>query len=122
MSNIISSICSSAGSPVDLSKLINALTYRIISRAAFGKVWNGEEAFLSAVEHIMIETGKGVSLADVFPSFKILRAMSGMKGRVEKLFKQVDYVFQSILTEHKASREELGAKREKEGEDLIHVL
>ena len=70
----------------------------------------------------MIETGKGVSLADVFPSIKILQAMSGMKGRVEKLFKQVDYVFQSILTEHKASREELGAKREKEGEDLIHVL
>ncbi|EEF48748.1 cytochrome P450, putative [Ricinus communis] len=122
VSAMIQSIYSSAGSPVNITKFINALTYRVISRAAFGKVWNGEEEFLSAVEQIMLEVGKGVSLADVFPSIKLLRAMSGMKGRVEKLFKQVDFVFQSILTEHKVSRKELGAEREKEGEDLIHVL
>ncbi|EEF47380.1 cytochrome P450, putative [Ricinus communis] len=123
VSKLISSISSNAGSPIHLRKLINALTFRIISRAAIGKIWKTEEEYVTSMEKLLIELAKGPSLADVFPSIKFFKVISRvmMKVKLEKHFKQVDKIFQDILEEHRATRG-LGSVESEKEDDLIHVL
>ncbi|XP_002514827.2 cytochrome P450 71D445 isoform X1 [Ricinus communis] len=127
VSNIISVISSTGGSPINLSELIRTFTYRLISRTAFGKIWDGEEEYLTAMKKILMELGKCATLADVFPSIKLLRMINrGSRIKVEKHFEKVDKKFQNILNEHRARKgfaNSAGAESEKvEDEDLVDVL
>ncbi|XP_050220468.1 desmethyl-deoxy-podophyllotoxin synthase-like [Mercurialis annua] len=124
VSKMVESIALSVDSPVNFSKMVTYLTYGIISRAAFGKVWEGEEIFVPVVQKL-IEAASGFNIADIYPSMKFLHVMSGIKGRVEKLHKRIDLIFDDILNEHKAKK--IGNKIEGEEEedvqeDFVDVL
>ncbi|KAF2305592.1 hypothetical protein GH714_006934 [Hevea brasiliensis] len=72
VSNLMSSISFNGGSLVNLSKKLFAFTYSVISRAAFGRIREEQEAFVALVKEIM-EVGAGFSISDLFPSIKVLQ-------------------------------------------------
>ena len=119
VSKTIEAITSGAGSPVNFSRIVTYLTYGIISRAAFGKVWKGEEVFVPAVQKL-IQASSGFNLADIYPSMKFLHVLSGIKPRLEKLHRGIDVILDDILNEHKARKGE--PRTEEEQEDFVDVL
>ncbi|WCJ37129.1 cytochrome P450 family 71 subfamily B polypeptide 24 [Euphorbia peplus] len=115
------------GSGINFSRVISSLTYCITSRTAFGKIWEGEDSFVRGVEEIFFELGKGISIADFFPSMKWLERFSGINIRVEKLHKQLDLTVQDILSQHRSARlskinGDSDSSMNDQKEDLVDVL
>ncbi|KAE8702326.1 Cytochrome P450 71D11 [Hibiscus syriacus] len=122
VSALVKSVSSNQRSPVNLSKQIFSLTYRITSRAAFGYTSDGHESYSEVVEKLT-KLGSGFGLADMYPSFRMLEHISGMKQKVEALFQQSDRILQGIIDEHR-TRLETGKTGEEEEakEDLVTAL
>lgn len=120
VSNLMRSISSKAGLSINLTEMLYTLTNDITARAAFGGRCKDQEVFILASQRL-IELGAGFSLADVFPSIKLLEVLSGMKSVLEKQAQEVDKIFDNIITEHKAC---MAPRKTGEGEtdDLVHVL
>ncbi|XVF70843.1 hypothetical protein PTKIN_Ptkin11bG0194400 [Pterospermum kingtungense] len=124
VSALIKAISSSAGSPVNLSEKIYSMTYGITARAAFGKKSEDEDEFI----RIAIEVSKlagGFCLADMYPSSEMLKLVSGMRLKLEKLHKASDKILEKIINQHKdrtkgMAKTETG--KEKEDKDLVDVL
>ncbi|KDP39256.1 hypothetical protein JCGZ_01013 [Jatropha curcas] len=121
VSNIVRRISSSSDSLINLSRMLFSLTYSITSRAAFGKIRKEQEAFIPLVEEI-IEVGGGFSIADLFPSIKLLNRINGMKSRVERLHQEADKILENIINEHRASKARAKPGSKGEADDLVDVL
>ncbi|KAG6764939.1 hypothetical protein POTOM_032431 [Populus tomentosa] len=102
--------------------MMSSLTYCITSRAAFGKIWKGQDVFIPAVKEVNKAAG-GYSLADVYPSIKLLSVISGMRLTLEKNHARLDKILQGIINEHR-SKKEMAAKTgaDEEEHDLVDVL
>ncbi|KAI9186545.1 hypothetical protein LWI28_018393 [Acer negundo] len=97
-------------------------------RAAFGKKCKDQEEFLSAFN----ETGKllgGFNIEDLFPSINtLLRWVSGIRSRLEKLHRVTDRILENIINEHnnegKTTTSDVGKSNndEENHEDLVDVL
>ncbi|XP_050218058.2 desmethyl-deoxy-podophyllotoxin synthase-like [Mercurialis annua] len=121
VSKLIRSLSSDAtGSPINFSKMFNAVTYSIISRAAFGKIWKGEEIFIPTAKQ-MLEACGGFTLGDVYPSIKFLHWLSGTVPRLTKMHQQMDKICQNIIDDHRAKRDEAKSHAYDE-EDFADVL
>ncbi|KAE8680310.1 Cytochrome P450 71D8 [Hibiscus syriacus] len=121
VSNFVSSIRSKAGSPVNLRKLLRALTSNITARAAFGAKCKDREAFSQVVQEA-VEIVGGFSLADAFPSFKLLQLLSGRSFQLEKLHRKSDKILENIIQQHRADRSNTKSGDKDEQNDLVHVL
>ncbi|XP_050234265.1 premnaspirodiene oxygenase-like [Mercurialis annua] len=120
VSNLISSIYSSASSAINLTKMLNLLSCSIITRAAFGKkCLVDQEEFIPIVTEV-VEMLAGFNIADLFPSIKLLHFITGIHYRLKKLHKKVDLVLENIINTHKKSR--AASKIDLEDEDIVHVL
>ncbi|GAV84819.1 p450 domain-containing protein [Cephalotus follicularis] len=121
VSNFIELIYSSKGSPINLSNKISALSFGLTSRAAFGKKCKDQEAFLSIVTEAT-RLAAGFSIADAYPSIRVLETISGMRPKLEKMLQKTDKILEKIVKEHK----ERGRRRsDDDGEaeiDLVDVL
>ncbi|KDP39283.1 hypothetical protein JCGZ_01040 [Jatropha curcas] len=121
VSKLIRSIYSSAGSPINFSRMFNSLTYSITSTAAFGKIWKGEEIFIPNVKNLIKASG-GFSLADLYPSIKLLHLISTTRPKLLRLHQEVDKIFQNIINEHRARKAAGKSGAESEEEDFVDVL
>ncbi|XP_050230390.1 cytochrome P450 71D445-like [Mercurialis annua] len=123
VSKLLRSLCSgAAGSPINFSKMFNAVTYSIISRAAFGKIWKGEESFIPSIKKLAEAVG-GFTLAEMFPSVKLLQWLSGTVPRLKSLHKHIDDIYQNIIDDHRAERAEAKSHAYgEEDEDFVDVL
>ncbi|XP_065882210.1 cytochrome P450 71D445-like [Euphorbia lathyris] len=111
------------GSAVNFSWAITYAIYRIASRAAFRKICSGEEVFLECLKKLKMELGRGVSIADAYPSIKWLQRFSSIKARVDKLQQPIDQIFQGILDEHRSSRKaQKYSPDDQKVDDLVDVL
>ncbi|KAB2049390.1 hypothetical protein E1A91_A13G178900v1 [Gossypium mustelinum] len=120
VSGLVKYISSNHGSPINLTKKIFSLTYRITSRAAFGNVCKEHDVYSSVVDDT-IKLGSGFRLADMFPSVRVLERISGLRQKAEALFQKSDKILQGIINEHRASLER-GLIGEEVKEDLVTVL
>ncbi|XP_050226171.2 cytochrome P450 71D7-like [Mercurialis annua] len=104
VSKLLRSLTSSGneGSSINLSKMVSALTYSIISRAAFGKIWKGEEIFIPTAKKLL-QGSEGFTLADMYPSVKLLH-WSNMVRRLRKLHGIADNIYQNIIDDHRSRR------------------
>ncbi|XP_050218063.1 cytochrome P450 71D445-like [Mercurialis annua] len=120
VSKLTKSLSTSSGQVINFSSMLNAVTYSIISRAAFSKIWKGEDIFISSMKKMIVAAG-GFSLADVYPSVQALHWIDGMKSRLEKVQVLIDNIFQDIIDEHRTER---AARKSggKEEEDFVDVL
>ncbi|KAJ9182535.1 hypothetical protein P3X46_006520 [Hevea brasiliensis] len=121
VSKLIRSMSSKAGSEINFSRMFNSLTYSISSRAAFGKIWKGEEIFIPTVKKL-IQLFGGFSLADVYPSVKLLHLISAVRPKLERLHQIVDKIFENIIDEHRARKAVGKSSARCEEEDFVDVL
>ncbi|WCJ33075.1 cytochrome P450 family 71 subfamily B polypeptide 35 [Euphorbia peplus] len=120
VSKFITSISSTKESPINFSRIVASLIYSIVSRSAFGKIWEGEDAFIPAVK-FLVEAAGGFTLAELYPSVKLFQIMSGMSSKIERHQKTIDHIFQSIIDQHR-TRREAESNHVENNEDLIDVL
>jgi hypothetical protein len=65
----------------------------------------------------------GFSVADLFPSFKVLQYLTGIRYKAEKMHKEIDRILEKILRYHQLDTSlETKTINEKEGEDFVDVL
>ncbi|XP_057785649.1 premnaspirodiene oxygenase-like [Salvia miltiorrhiza] len=116
------SIASRAGSPVNLTAETYASAYGFTSRAAFGmKNTKGQEAFVSLVQQ-GIEMASGFDLADVYPTVRLLQAMSPTRWRLTKLHRHVDKILENIINQHKLDKTAETVNSSTRQDDLVDVL
>ncbi|WCJ33072.1 cytochrome P450 family 71 subfamily B polypeptide 2 [Euphorbia peplus] len=120
VSKVISSISSTAESPINFSRMVGSLIYSIVSMSAFGKIWEGEDVFIAAVRDLVVAAG-GFGLADLYPSVKLFQVLSRTSSKMEMNQKKIDTMFQRIIDHHRA-RKTSGTKHAEGNEDLIDVL
>ncbi|WCJ37128.1 Cytochrome P450 71D445 [Euphorbia peplus] len=122
-SKLVESIASSQpGKAVNVSLFIIHTIYRIASRTAFRKIWDGEDEFLASLNKLKTELGRAVSIADAYPSIKWLKRLSSIKTRADELQKPVDRIFQAVLDEHKSARKGRQLSDDQNMEDFVDVL
>uniref|UniRef100_M1BEA6 Cytochrome P450 hydroxylase n=2 Tax=Solanum tuberosum TaxID=4113 RepID=M1BEA6_SOLTU len=122
---LLSSIRSTNGSHlVNLTELILRYTNSVTCRSAFGKVYTNQDQLINLLRDVLDTLG-GFDVADLFPSWKLLHKMSGVKSKLLKMHKKVDEALENIVNEHIKNRS-LGCKGNGEklvgGEDLVDVL
>ncbi|XVE50807.1 hypothetical protein DITRI_Ditri01bG0192900 [Diplodiscus trichospermus] len=123
MSDLIKFIALNEGSPINLSEKIFSLLYGITARSAFGKKNKGQEEFIRIISEAA-KLAAGFCLADMYPSSEVLKIISGMRIKVEKLHQASDRILENIVNEHKEKRNkmiEATGKEQVEG-DLVDVL
>ncbi|KAL3518616.1 hypothetical protein ACH5RR_021205 [Cinchona calisaya] len=120
--DVIKSISLQEGSIVNLTTKISSMTYSITAKAAFGKRSKYHDEFMSAMKDV-VRLLSGFSIADMYPSVKILERITGIREKLERTHKRVDQVLENILIEHRVKRveSELGISGEAK-EDLVDVL
>lgn len=120
VNNMIESIRSSVGSPFNLTTNISMLVNTITSRAAFGKIYKDQDVLVEKLQE-MASLISGLDFADVFPSYKFLHVITGLKAKMTKIHKDLDKIFNNILEEHGKDRENSkGGVHDKE--DLADIL
>ncbi|KAK6129776.1 hypothetical protein DH2020_036483 [Rehmannia glutinosa] len=130
VSGLIKSIRLSSGKPINLTDKIFSLSSSITCRAAFGKVCKDSDTLIRLMNDIL-QMASGFAIADLFPSSKILNALS--KPRLLMKRRKLDAILDDIINEHKENlakmaREigDFGQTRRGNGEfgneDLVDVL
>ena len=131
VSNLVKDISFSSsdtelGMPINLTEKIFSLIYGITSRAAFGnKYCKDQEAFITTIKEVVKVAG-GLCFADMYPSSQVLKFISGMRHKLEKLHRAADGILGNIVNEHRKARN-YGAIKSSCGEqgdqeDLVDVL
>ncbi|KAK7406628.1 hypothetical protein VNO78_08257 [Psophocarpus tetragonolobus] len=118
----IESIKSSSGSVINLSNRISKLISTSVFRAAFGNTCGDQDEFESLQKQVAVHLG-GFDLPDLFPSMEFIRVLTGKKSKLDNLQKQLDRIYDNIVTQHqeKLARAKEG-KIEAQEEDLVDVL
>lgn len=98
--HLIRTFSLNATAPVNLSEKIHSLTYGITSRVAFGKKFKDQEAFISIIKEL-VQLAAGFSVAELYPSVKLLALIRGIKPKLEKLHREADRILENIVKEHK---------------------
>ncbi|GJR84805.1 cytochrome P450 71D10-like protein [Tanacetum coccineum] len=120
VSKFVKSISQNPGSPVNLSKSLSSLIYGITAKAAFGKKCKEQDAFISLVND-SVTVGGGFSLADLFPSSKLLAFLSSTRAELEKIHQGFDQILNDIIEEHKISEISEGEVEKDLVDVLLHV-
>ncbi|KAK6158775.1 hypothetical protein DH2020_006089 [Rehmannia glutinosa] len=130
VSHLINSIMASSGAPLDLTDRIFTMTSSITCRAAFGKVCRDKDQLIEMFkEGITLVSGFDVS--DLYPSSKVLKAISWNRVKLLKMRRKLDLILDDIIDEHRRNRATIAADNEiteKRGngefgnEDLVDVL
>ncbi|EEF48745.1 premnaspirodiene oxygenase [Ricinus communis] len=118
-SNFIKYLSSKAGTPVNLTHDLFSLTNSVMLRTSIGKKCKNQEAILRIIDSV-VAAGGGFSVADVFPSFKLLHMISGDRSSLEALRRDTDEILDEIINEHKAGRK--AGDDHDEAENLLDVL
>nr|QNS29950.1 cytochrome P450 [Nothapodytes nimmoniana] len=124
VSYMIESISQSQGRlPVNVSDKFFALSNAIVCRAAFGGKFEDQHELVELIKKAVKLAG-GFDIPDLFPSFKILHPISGMRSELEKIHPRVDKIFDHLIEEHKIKRNKSMTMNSNEvgEEDLVDVL
>ncbi|KAL7591404.1 hypothetical protein Lser_V15G34266 [Lactuca serriola] len=118
---LVNSILSSAGSPVDLSKHFFTFMNTVTSRAAFGRIYKDQDLLIESLQELSVLAG-GFDMADLFPSYKFLHAVTSMGSKLKTLHRNLDMTLNRILVDHKNSEHTNGCKTGTDNEDFHDIL
>ena len=110
VSKLINSISnhasSSPGVPVDLTEKLFALTASIIFRIAFGTTFQDSDFAHEKFHEVVLETQATMGsffAAEYFPYVGwIVDKLSGLEKSRERIFRELDHFFQSVIDDHKS--------------------
>ncbi|XP_021718036.1 cytochrome P450 71D8-like [Chenopodium quinoa] len=107
-----------AGSVINLTSKIFALSFDITLRLALNKKADDGEEFRKLVAD-MAALLSGFSIGDLYPSIEFISVVSGMKRKLQDIVKRVDKIMDPIIEEHLCNKR-LG---QNEGdEDIVDIL
>ncbi|VAI93388.1 hypothetical protein VPH35_132798 [Triticum aestivum] len=109
-----------AGAAVNISSLVTTYVADVAVRAMVGDRIADRDAFLECLDE-GIRVSAGFSLADLFPSSRLARALSGTARRVEAVVREMTRLMDGVIDE-KRTRKAAGAAREEEKADILDVL
>ncbi|CAI0409325.1 unnamed protein product [Linum tenue] len=89
---------------VDLSRMVGEMTGFVAARAAFGTIRGLNQALLTIVETIS-DVVAGFRISDLYPSLTFLPALTGFKGKLEKMHQEADSILDVIIHERKSQRQ-----------------
>ncbi|KAG7963143.1 hypothetical protein I3843_09G104500 [Carya illinoinensis] len=119
---LIESIRLSSGSPINFTEKIYSLTSTIVCKAAFGSKCKDPDPFISLTREAISALGS-FDLADLFPSQKFLRVITGTKTKVEEMHRKLDRILENIIHEHKENQKSAAISEVERGqEDLVDFL
>ncbi|XVF71519.1 hypothetical protein PTKIN_Ptkin12aG0044300 [Pterospermum kingtungense] len=122
VASLIKTIALNEGSPTNLSEKIFSLTYGITSRAALGKKFKGQEEFIRIITETIKIIG-GFCLADMYPSNELLKRISLVRLKLQKLQRASDRILENIINERKKETNRTSETgNQKQEEDLLGVL
>lgn len=120
---VIQSIKSSSGSPVNISDKVSKVSNAITCRSTIGEKCKYQDELIELVEEIA-HWGSGFFMADLFRSVKFLPQLTGMKPALKKIRSKLDVIFDNIIKEHteRLNKRKEGTEVANEEEDLVDVL
>ncbi|CAL9187610.1 unnamed protein product [Musa hybrid cultivar] len=120
--NLVRSIVlvSNTGSTVNLSKKLVLLANDIGSRSVIGSKCKYQKEFIRIVMQTL-EAAGGFSLADLFPSWPIIKLLSGATFKMQMLHRDMDAILNSIIQERR-ERKSAEQPEEEEEEALVDVM
>ncbi|KAL3645871.1 hypothetical protein CASFOL_011051 [Castilleja foliolosa] len=123
VSRMIGSIYHTAGKPFDFTEKVFSSISSITCRAAFGKVCKDNDALIGLMRAATQMAG-GFEIADLFPSSKVVSALSWSKMKLVMMQVKLDKILDGIIEEHKENLAKTGRKGKGEygNEDLIDVF
>ncbi|KAJ0765196.1 putative premnaspirodiene oxygenase [Helianthus annuus] len=104
---------------VNLTKKIYATINVIATRVAVGSRYKDHGMLVELIEQAVSLAG-GFDVSDLFPSFKMLHLVTGMRGKLMKIHGKVDKMLEGIISDHQECR--AGGGRAEQNEDLLDVL
>ncbi|WRX16505.1 Cytochrome P450 - like 10 [Theobroma cacao] len=96
ISNLVRTISSKAGSPINLKNLLYSSALSILSRVAFGGKCKHQDAFKKLLPDVVALFG-GLTVVDVYPSVKLLHLINAMRPKNKKLHNKVDKILESNM-------------------------
>ncbi|KAG6419559.1 hypothetical protein SASPL_121781 [Salvia splendens] len=116
------SLRESSGRIVNLTEKIFSHSSSVTCRAAFGGVVVDNEAFLKLTADATA-MASGFEIADMFPSSRIIGALSWTKRRLKEMRWELDVILDNVIDQHRRNRveNELG-NSEFGSEDLVDVF
>lgn len=118
VSNVVKDIALSEGSCINLTHMINSLTYGTTSRIVFGGKSKDQEAYIDLMKQVS-KVLAGFSLVDLYPSLRfVLQVLTRLRFKVEKIHKGLDRILENIVRDHK---ERLSSET-KAQDDIVDVL
>ncbi|XP_057810416.1 premnaspirodiene oxygenase-like [Salvia miltiorrhiza] len=128
---LLDSLRESSGSSVNLTERIYSFSSSITSRAAFGGVCRDNEALIKLMMETLTMAG-GFEIADLFPSSRIVGALSWTKRRLKTMRWKLDVILDDVIDQHRENLAKLAAAPENRGrrsgngefggEDLVDVF
>nr|AJD25165.1 cytochrome P450 CYP71D412 [Salvia miltiorrhiza] len=130
---LVDSLRESSGRSVNLTEKVFTFSCSITCRAAFGGVCEDKEGLIK----VMMETVKmagGFEIEDIFPSSRIVRALSWSKTRLKKMRRRLDVILDDVIDQHEENLAKMAAPEIQEdsgrrsgngefgGEDFVDVL
>ncbi|XP_065045060.1 desmethyl-deoxy-podophyllotoxin synthase-like [Musa acuminata AAA Group] len=118
--NLVQSIVllSNTSSTVNLSRKFALLANDIAARSIIGSKCKYQKDFLRIVSQTL-EAAGGFSLADLFPSWPIIKLLSGATSKMQRFHSEMDAILNSIIQEHKERKSQ---EQPEEEEDLVDVM
>ncbi|XP_038686583.1 cytochrome P450 71D9-like [Tripterygium wilfordii] len=108
----IKSISLKARSKINLSEMLTWLTFAITVKAAFGGVSERHQSFVPLTRKIM-------EVANLFPSMKFFHTINGMRTRLERVLREIDQIFESLINEHKFNRSRIDSS---DADNFLDIL
>ncbi|XP_037467854.1 zealexin A1 synthase-like [Triticum dicoccoides] len=118
---LVASVAAAAasGDVVNVSSVVSTYVVDAAVRVIVGDRIAGRDAFLACLEE-GLRLSSGFSLADLFPSSRLARALSRRSRQVKATAEEMSRVMDGVI-EEKRARKAAGAGREEE-EDILDVL
>ncbi|KAJ9140246.1 hypothetical protein P3X46_030918 [Hevea brasiliensis] len=110
------------GSPVDLSEILVTTSNNIVSRSAFGTVYDNESGHQSSSGDLVrgaIDLVGSFSFKDTFPYLGWLDVLTGFTGKVKKASKELHGFLDQVIEEHQVSKSQDKAEDRK---DIVDIL
>ncbi|KAI4970026.1 hypothetical protein ZWY2020_000940 [Hordeum vulgare] len=116
------SAAATACAVVDVGKALAELSSNIIATAVFGGKFPQQEAFLREIDVLSVLVG-GFSMADLFPSSRLVRWLSSATHDVKRSHARVQRILEDIIQERKEKTSKNGSSSAaRDNEDLLDVL
>lgn len=107
----------SCGKAVNLHQTVTEVINNIVCIASFGRNCEHQQALIEFLDEFA-RVNNGFYVADLFPNFKFLYVVSGLRSKLMKLHKTLDKIIDDILKERDCVRKDGEAQED----DLLDVL